>query len=506
MAIRFRYSLAFCLLAVLSYLCGTASAVSFTRLDDLPGGSIATSISADGNVVVGIARIGPGSHDHEAFRWTRADGMVGLRDVPGGEFSSEAWDVSSDGSVVVGRSISESGIVAFRWTETDGMVSIGTLPDTFVADAKGVSADGSVIVGTSIGAVRQAFRWTHETGMELLRDTNGERFLNEAFDVSADGSVVVGEMHPTTGRDQAVRWSESSGVTSLGHNFANAISGDGTTIVGTLSGFTEAFRWTESTGVEPLGFLGRGTNSSAIAVSHDGSVVVGHASPTAQPGSGIFRWTEAEGMQNVGELLNRAGIQIGGWSTMQVRDVSGDGNIIVGTGFTHDGFKSWLIDLTDLEQAMLPGDYSGNGIVEQADLDLVLFNWGKLVVGAGELPGWRRELPFLGRVDQDELDRVLVNWGKSLETSGRGAIVPEPCAGILCMIGTLITLVSLGVCHREPRIRQAARDGKRRRKGDEDKGVRNCVWFLHHRGGATMIVDSLGAPRSAGPRHPRLKP
>ncbi len=36
----------------------------------------------------------------EAFRWRRAGGMVGPGDLPGGNFGSEAFFVSADGSVV----------------------------------------------------------------------------------------------------------------------------------------------------------------------------------------------------------------------------------------------------------------------------------------------------------------------------------------------------------------------------------------------------------------------
>ena len=41
--------------------------------------------------------------DWEAFRWTEAEGMVGLGDLPGGRLSSQAIDVSGDGSRVIGR-------------------------------------------------------------------------------------------------------------------------------------------------------------------------------------------------------------------------------------------------------------------------------------------------------------------------------------------------------------------------------------------------------------------
>ena len=47
----------------------------------------------------------------------------------GGIFYSDAADVSADGSVVVGGSFSASGREAFRWTASTGMVGLGDLPD-----------------------------------------------------------------------------------------------------------------------------------------------------------------------------------------------------------------------------------------------------------------------------------------------------------------------------------------------------------------------------------------
>jgi hypothetical protein len=87
--------------------------------------------------------------------------------------------------------------------------------------------------------------------------------------------------------------------------------------------------------------------------------------------------------------------------------------------------------------APLAGDYNGNGTVEQADLDLVLLNWGK--DGAVPPTGWTNDLPS-GAIDQSELDGVLLGWGKSTAAAGLAAAVPEPntaaMALILLLLGT----------------------------------------------------------------------
>ncbi len=47
--------------------------------------------------------------------------FMGLGDLPGGEFRSDATAVSANGEVVVGQSDSALGHEGFRWTRSDGM-------------------------------------------------------------------------------------------------------------------------------------------------------------------------------------------------------------------------------------------------------------------------------------------------------------------------------------------------------------------------------------------------
>jgi hypothetical protein len=84
---------------------------------------------------------------------------------------------------------------------------------------------------------------------------------------------------------------------------------------------------------------------------------------------------------------------------------------------------------------LLPGDYNDNGVVEQADLDVVLLNWGSELLDPGSV-GWLADLPN-SFVDQEELDKVLLNWGSSsqaVDTAG----VPEPSSLILLASGLLV--------------------------------------------------------------------
>jgi probable HAF family extracellular repeat protein len=176
-------------------------------LGNLPGDfgySYAFGVSADGSVVVGVGGNDAGYLD--AFRWTAGGGMVALTYLyPGMNKCAQA--VSADGSVVVGymdHASGDSGLEAFRWTADGDMVLLGDLPGGYVvSNAFGVSGNGSVIVGKSDSASGyEAFRWTAGSGMQRLWDVllaqgvnpaaGGWSSLTAANAVSADGNTIVG--------------------------------------------------------------------------------------------------------------------------------------------------------------------------------------------------------------------------------------------------------------------------------------------------------------------------
>jgi probable HAF family extracellular repeat protein len=170
-------------------------------LEDL-GSFSSRGISSDGQVVVG--------NNTHAVRWTPTGGIQDLGTVDGTESAipgtqSFADDASSNGSVVVGQSRDRDGFwKAFRWTAATGMRDIGTLGGPMAA-AYNVSDNGSVVVGRALtsgnSASDRAFRWTPQRGMENLQQllqsagvtsVNGWILLG-ATGVSGDGAVIVGE-------------------------------------------------------------------------------------------------------------------------------------------------------------------------------------------------------------------------------------------------------------------------------------------------------------------------
>ncbi len=177
--------------------------------------SAAKAVSSDGQVIVGLI-------DHpmrEAFRWTAAEGLVLMGDFPGGPLSSEATDLSANGTVIVGHGRpSEEVVEAFHWTAETGMVGLGHLPSPIeipYSAASSVSADGSVIVGFSTsGTSFEAFRWTAASGMKGLGFLSEEIPTSHAFAITADGSMIGGTAG-TVLAEVAVIWTEAEGMRTL---------------------------------------------------------------------------------------------------------------------------------------------------------------------------------------------------------------------------------------------------------------------------------------------------
>jgi probable HAF family extracellular repeat protein len=285
--------------------------------------SRAYAVSGDGSTVVGQS-------SPYAFRWTETGGMVSLGGLQGGE--SLAYGVSQDGEVVVGTSNRQ----AFRWTLSGNtMEAIG--PDWTIA--YGVSANGQVAVGRGTNSGWQAFSWTQGGGLQWLTDTS----LNSAYAASAYGSVVVGRWD--SGGGQAFRM-EGGVMTGLGGSYANAVSANGSVVIGESNG--KAFRWTNATGMTDLGIsilgdaAGGDNEALSLDLSADGSVVVG----TEWLGGDLtntkaFIWDEANNKRYIQDLLTSYGLNLTGWSLTHAGGISADGSVVVGRSNSASGTQAF---------------------------------------------------------------------------------------------------------------------------------------------------------------------
>ncbi|MCZ7631968.1 MAG: hypothetical protein M5U20_00605 [Phycisphaerales bacterium] len=356
----------------------------FTGIGDLPGGivfSVAQGVSHHGVVVIGdSARGGAGSH--EAIRWLQTEGMNPL-----GFGTSNAFAVSGRGTVIAGSFvIPDYSIEAFMWTESTGMVGLGDLPGgDFKSDAGGNSGDGRIIVGWSRSDKGpEAFRWTAETGMVGLGDLDGGMFSSSAAAISADGFVIVGGSNSQSG-SEAFRWTAETGMVGLGDldgsifdSYATAVSADGSVVVGSSMtyGGQMAFRWTAETGMVGLGRLApEDFGNRGHGVSWDGNVIVGEAVVLDDNGNGAFIWTPETGMRRVTDVLAELGVAVPpGWYLLAAYGVSADGRTIVGGGINPAGnSEGWVAYLGPTCRA----DFNKDGAVTTQDFFDYLNAWAE---------------------------------------------------------------------------------------------------------------------------------
>ena len=237
-------------------------------------------VSSDGSTI--ITYTGAGSSGRPV-RWTEQDGLLPLPFVG---FDAYARGINGDGSIVVGQFDNHTGV---RWSESTGFdseVLFGSALERRVA--WDVSDDGSVILGRS-GEVG-AFIWTFQDGISLLPQAPGGAIWFDVEAISGDGKVVIGEAN-----GRAVRWTQDTGIVELPAlpngdlpALARGVSRDGSYIVGrTENGGIGSYIWDAvhgSRSIEQLlaNELGLGQSiagwdlfQSAWAVTADGRTIVG---------------------------------------------------------------------------------------------------------------------------------------------------------------------------------------------------------------------------------------
>jgi probable HAF family extracellular repeat protein len=200
--------------------------------------------------------------------------FMGLGDLPGGDFFSEARAVSANGGIVVGMSSTADGEKVFLW-ENGGMAALEDIVECVDCSC----------------------------GPDPCPCPDPGVCNTEANDVSADGSVTVGEIGPF----RAVPGRECSATDYYASHRVNGV-------VTLLWGcYGQGIPTPES-----------GTHGTAVAVSADGSVVVGHC------GGDAFLWTEADGVVDLGTI---GGFDPGWWvpGSAWASGISADGSVVVGT-------------------------------------------------------------------------------------------------------------------------------------------------------------------------------
>ena len=253
----------------------------------------AVGISSDGTTIIS-ARTGPDGNVNPAL-WNQT-GWLDLGHPANGCILDGQWgsgyDVNADGSKAVGLAWYCPGAEGFVWNRTSGMKSLSH-PSGASSRASAISANGSMIVGffedPQYGN-RRPVRWIAGKA-DLFA---GAHTPGEATGVSSDGSQIVGQVFDQAS-GYAFYYTAKSGLISLGtisgnpsdQSFANAVADNGTTVGWSGDPFgagIQAFIWGPKIKMQSLQkyLQARGvllpsgiTLSSALAISADGSTIVG---------------------------------------------------------------------------------------------------------------------------------------------------------------------------------------------------------------------------------------
>lgn len=292
------------------------------------------ALSKDGTVMA--ANIGG-----EIFRWTSAGGFV---DLGLGDTFNSSIGISGDGTTIVtGRPGRDGNSNPAMWQQATGWVDLGhpaegCILDSSWGDAWSTNRDGSIVVGLSWycpGA--EGFEWTKQDGIVGLGHPAGAS--SRATAISADGSTIVGFYEdPVQGFRRPVRWISKSTDLFLGDDLAGeaiALSSDGSQIVGQAADSTgngRAFYYSPRRGLVSLGVLsGNNTDQSVAFGVSDTGVVIGASIDVFDFSSEPFLWSPKTGLHRLQATLARNGAVIPkGVTLTNVLAISADGSTIVG--------------------------------------------------------------------------------------------------------------------------------------------------------------------------------
>ena len=359
----------------------TAPGAAVVFLPAPPGSALPDTevrgISADGRTVVGA----PGNNG--LYVWT--NGVPAGIPVPAtGGFRASA--ISGDGRVITGENFTSGTRTALIYRTGVGFSS---LPDAAANEiaifSPAVNADGTLFAVTTnvndgrfsgctgsyiCGLIDRVYRYSPTTGYQSL-GTLGATWSMSTTAISGDGNVIAGNAFDTaaaTPVQTAFRWTAGVGLQALPSlastvpvglsvsASANAISRDGSTVIGNSrgsDGLLQAVFW-KSGAITGLGFVPGSTPASAetdaLAANADGSIIVGTSSANR-----AWRWTSASGMQDLNLIAANAGLNRNGYVLTDAVGVSDNGQFITGNSFNaaQDQSLGFVLHLAQVTQSRL---------------------------------------------------------------------------------------------------------------------------------------------------------
>lgn len=270
---------------------------------------------------------------------------------------SAAMGINDLGEVVGWSTLATGGQHATLWKPGEGLRDLDTRGSEGYSRAIGINNTGHV-VGLD-DAAQRGFRWIPSGGMQTLIPLPGDK-LSEAVAINSGGQVVgaSGWNDGTEGSDRqrAVVWSASGTPLDLGPGAARGINDLGQVIGITSTGGW--FVWTPDRGMVTF------SDAGAADINNLGQVV-GAFNPRGafDPDYDAFIWTEAGGMQPMGES---PGLSVAPRAINDSGTVVGEAHPvdpwILGYAFVWTA-EAGLSNLTDLVD---PADPSFGAVIESA--------------------------------------------------------------------------------------------------------------------------------------------
>jgi len=324
-----------------------------------------TAVNNAGTKIAGT-RINPdtalgelSSYDVATQIWT-SHGSLGSSS---GNSSSSSWGISSDGQTIVGLGWIDPGSAhAIKWTNLNGVEDLGSSVSGSSSRANAVNHDGSIIAGwqDSSTGFRQGAFWIDDN-QTLIFHNNGEP-ASEVGVISDDG-IWMGGGGNYANDYQAYIWSEATGILDIGpapinewRGATTGLSSNGEVVVGYYRPWPapatlgRGFYYTEEDGLldltdyaTSLGIDVQGTILALpLAISDDASTVVG----LTNSGTGfVLKLPVAPSNNNCDNAISlNCGVSISG-STTNATDSGG--SVAPDVFYTYTGSAGeGLIELT----------------------------------------------------------------------------------------------------------------------------------------------------------------
>ncbi len=353
-------------------------------LGDLPGRAF-YSLPEDINNLGQVTGTGFATEGQRAFLWTPGEAMRSLGSLPTcPDGSSSAESINDVGHVAGVARGKDCEVEAFFWSPETGMIGLGDLPGgNFYSWARGINNLGQVtgisVSGSGGGWAQEAFLWDRVNGMVALGDLPGGQFISVAYDINDDTWVVGWSASPRG--EEAFLWRPGQGMIGLGDlsggayadSMAYAINNLGQVVGIARSPYPllhQAFLWDPGRGtMQGLGYIPnedtKGRSWSAAYAINDREQVVGLAVNRAGTGEDYSRgfiWDRKHGMRDLTGLLDASGK----WPYDVVTGAHGINNAgqVIG--------RVWTADDAVLLTPFVIGDMDWDGTVNIFDVDLFL--------------------------------------------------------------------------------------------------------------------------------------